>query len=140
MLEPIEEKDLNLEAKFKLPDKNETAMESGGFAVEKEMPKEVAGAEKETAYQDVLTKIKTSDADDAANHLAVAKDAAHLNTVDPETHVQHLVEIALQKGAVHAVKVARHMDDNYILDLFHDRLLSDQLHETLIQKGIVKEI
>lgn len=138
MLEPIEEKDLNLENKFKFPGKEQSVERPVDFAVEKEVPREVAGAEKDAAYQDVLNKIQTS-AQAADEHIAVAGDAAKLNRVDPETHVQHLVDIALQKGVVHAVKVARHMDDNYILDMFHDRLISEQLHEALVQKGILKE-
>lgn len=139
MLEPIEEKDLNLEKKFKFPGREGGAEKRDVFSAEKEVPQEVAGAEKDSAYQDVLSKIQASD-DGGAGHAAVARDAARLNSVDPETHVQHLVDIALQKGAVHAVKVARHMDDNYILDMFHDRLLSDQLHEALMKKGVIKEI
>lgn len=139
MLEPIEEKDLNLETKFKLPGKDSAVERPVDFAVEKEVAREVAGAEKDNAYQNVLSKLQASD-DDGTTHLAVAKDAAQLNTIDPQTQVQHLVEVALQKGPLHAIKVARHMDDNYILDLFHDRLLTDQLHEALVKNGIVKEI
>lgn len=138
MLEPIDERDLNLENKFKFPGKETGSQEKDVFRVEKETPREIVGAEKDNAYQDVLAKIKTDDGTQV-DPIAVANDAAHLNTVDPQTHVQHLVEIALQKGMVHAVKVARHMDDNYILDMFHDRLLSDQLHEALLKKGVIKE-
>lgn len=138
-MEPIEEKDLNLEDKFKFPGKEAASEKGDVFKVEKEIAQEVAGAEKDGAYQDVLAKIKTDDGAQI-DPVAVASDAAHLNTIDPETHVQHLVDIALQKGTVHAIKVAMHMDDNYILDMFHDRLLSEQLHEALVKNGMLKEI
>ena len=46
----------------------------------------------------------------------------------------------MQKGVVHAVKVARHLEDNYALDEFHDRMLADELHEALIKKGLIEEV
>ena len=32
------------------------------------------------------------------------------------------------------------MEDNYTLDEFHDRLLGEELHKALVDKGIIKEI
>ena len=60
--------------------------------------------------------------------------------MDAETQIQHLVDLAQQKGIMHAVKVARHMEDNYILDTFHDKMLADELHDALIKKGMIKEM
>jgi hypothetical protein len=49
------------------------------------------------------------------------------------------VDIALEKGVIHAVNVAKHLEDNYVLDMFHDKLLSDELHEALMKKGLIEE-
>jgi hypothetical protein len=59
-----------------------------------------------------------------------------------------LVEIAVQKGPEHAIRVAQHMDkgkdssqaDNYTLDEIHDRLMENELRSQLIQKGLLKEL
>jgi hypothetical protein len=32
------------------------------------------------------------------------------------------------------------MEDNYVLDTFHDRLLADELHDAFVKKGIIKEL
>lgn len=40
----------------------------------------------------------------------------------PESSVERLVEIANETGVAKAVKVARKMDDPYILDRLHDEL------------------
>lgn len=140
-LEPIEEADLNLEGKLKhgsseigLPDR-----EAPVFAVEKEAPREISAAEKDAAYGNILSKVQSQQADDIAGDVA-ADAAVGAQKTDAESQVQHLVDIAEQKGVVHAVKVARHMEDNYILDTFHDRLLGQELHDALVRKGMIKEI
>jgi hypothetical protein len=51
--------------------------------------------------------------------------------------VQHLVDLALQKGVVHAVNVARHMDDNYVLDMMHDKMVSENFHRALMDKKLI---
>ena len=44
------------------------------------------------------------------------------------------------QGVIHAVKVARHLDDNYAMDEFHDRLMAEELHDALVKKGLIKEL
>lgn len=140
-LEPIEESDLDLEGKLK--GTIETPIERNEIfstTIEHEKPREISAAEKDNAYGKILSKVQTQ-SDDGANDEAVAGDAqAGAQMIDAETQVQHLVAIASQKGVVHAVKVAQHMQDNYILDTFHDRMLADELHDALVQKGMLKEI
>ena len=41
---------------------------------------------------------------------------------------------------LHAVKVARHLEDNYVLDEMHSRLLSQELHDALVKKGFLKDL
>lgn len=133
-LEPIEEKELNLEEKPRSAEG--AAIEKQLHAVEAEKPNERVGAEKDDAYQNVLSKIQLDD----VNHEEVASDAKEVHALDSASHVQQLVDIAMQKGVVHAVKVARHLDDNYALDAFHDQLLSDQLNAALKEKGLIEEL
>jgi hypothetical protein len=141
-LEPIEESDLDLESRIKRSDVSMGGAESKEkpfFPVEQEKTVEVSSAEKDTAYGNILAKVQSNAADDI-DEMQVssdAKDAA--GKTDAETQIQHLVDIAMQKGVAHAVKVARHMEDNYVLDSFHDRLLADELHDALIKKGLLGE-
>lgn len=139
-LEPIEEGDLNLEKKLgvvsaeKKPEENNEAQK-----VEKEAPKEVSSAEKDSSYNKILTKIKTTS--QPADEKTVKDDAIQVyGNVDAESQIQQLVDIALNKGVVHAVKVAKHLEDNYVLDMFHDKLLADELHTALMKKGLIEEL
>jgi hypothetical protein len=141
-LEPIEESDLDLENKIKKGTVEQPLQyEAGPSAdIESKEGQEISAGEKESAYSKILSKIKTQ-SDDNVDQAEIVEDARKgIEKTDAETQIQHLVDIAQQKGIFHAVKVARHMEDNYILDTFHDRLLADELHNALVQKGMIKEM
>ncbi len=136
--EPIDE-DIDLRAKF-----------VGGGDVHFERPSatteratEKGGAEKASTYNTLLARVQKNAAagdDDGSNthaHTVVAD--AHRGAAQPdvESQVTHLVKLATTKGVVHAVKVAQHMSDYYILDKMHDKLLADQFFEELSKKGLV---
>ncbi|EKE15849.1 MAG: hypothetical protein ACD_11C00103G0051 [uncultured bacterium] len=137
----IDENKLNLEGKLsenKIEDGLEKEKEV--FKVEKEGTAEISVAEKDGNYAKIISKIKTDDT--VASLDDVVSDDAKIvsQKTDAETQINHLVDIASIKGVVHAVKVAKHLQDNYVLDTFHDRLLSDEFHDALVKKGIIKEI
>lgn len=144
-LEPVEESDLKLEEKLKHGSVNfsgnENRLESApAVAVEREKPQEIGAGERDASYGKILSKMQAQ-TDDMTDQVAVASDAAEgAKKTDAESQIQHLVDVAQQKGVVHAIKVARHMESNYILDTFHDRLLADELHDALLKKGMIKEI
>jgi hypothetical protein len=140
-LEPIDENDLDMEGKIKRGFTGSEEKEAAPFPdIEKESPKETIAAEKDDSYGKILAKVQTQTDEDTSQE-DVASDAQMVaQKTDAETQIQQLVDVAQQKGVFHAVKVARHMEDNYVLDSFHDRLLSDELHDALVQKGMIKEI
>jgi len=142
-LEPIEEGDLNTREKFIGGSATENKLEE-----KKEIPHSIEGqverkegvAEKEVSYSKIISKIKPQKKpvhadDDVASDAEVASEG-----IDAENKISNLVDLAQAKGVTHAVKVARHMEDNYTLDEFHDRLLGEELHDALVKKGIIKEI
>jgi len=137
-LEPIEESDLNLEKKIKegnvgsFEKKEETP-----FSAERESHMEISAAEKDAAYGDILSKVQTSSSSNTDDNQVAFDAAQGAMKTDAQTQIQHLVDIAMQKGVIYAVKVARRMEDNYILDSFHDRLLAEELHDALLQKGLI---
>lgn len=123
-----------LEVSFQKPKENI-------FKIEKETSKEIIVSEKDAAYNKILAKIKTPAGDEDAVQEEVKVDAEKFfDQTDAESQVQYLIDIAFNKNIVHAVKVARHLEDNYVLDMFHDKMLADELHDALVQKGLIKEI
>jgi hypothetical protein len=146
-LEPIEDKDLDLKNKFTQgleaektqPEGGEKKYETGVPSVEKPVEARKEGAvEKEKAYSKILSRVRTIQ---PAQEEKVAADAESVNgEVSVENKIQKLVSLAVEKGVIHAVKVARHLEDNYTLDELHDRLLADELHQELVKKGLLKEL
>ncbi|HCP08604.1 MAG TPA: hypothetical protein DIT25_02285 [Candidatus Moranbacteria bacterium] len=143
-LEPIEEADMDLQNKFIGAENPENLTENkkektADFVLEKKPEVRKEGAvEKEKAYARILSKVKTSQASDDA---AVPDDAQSAHAAGGvESKIETLIRLASAKGVVHAVKVAKHLDDNYALDEFHDRLLSEELHEALVKKGLIREL
>jgi ribosomal protein S8E len=67
-----------------------------------------------------------------------AKDIASFE--NPEDQITKIVELASKKDPYFAIKVARHIDNNYILDRVHDGLIESQVREALIEKGLLEEI
>ncbi|MDD3487545.1 MAG: hypothetical protein PHF35_04200 [Candidatus Moranbacteria bacterium] len=152
--EPIEQKDLDLgkkitegnkesesvlaqpEKKENMPVLEQTA-ETGGEKAEEKVSEKI-----ETARQTIGAQaIKP-----AANVATDAQTVAQIQ--EYEKKVEKLMEIAVQKGPKHAIKVAQHMDkgkdpamaDNYTIDEIHDRLVEDELRKQLVQKGLLKEL
>mgnify|MGYP006877896640 CR=1 FL=1 len=144
-LEPIDEKDLDLKNKF-VEKKPEEGVVEGAPAEksvvafpDQQVERQEGAAEKDDAYAKIVSKIKTTSpgTDDAQ-----VKDDAQVagQAMDMESRVNNLVDIAMQKGVMHAVKVAKHLDDNYVLDELHDRMVADELHDALMKKGLIEEL
>jgi hypothetical protein len=153
-LEPIDDGDLDLKNKF-LGGSEKAKIElkkndlsSGAevirkleFPEEKREKVEERTIEKEKTYSKILSKVKVTQvpADNSTSSVEDdAKETAEIDTA--EAKVDKLVKLAMVKGVVHAVKVAKHMDDNYALDEFHDKLMAEEFHKALVEKGIIKEI
>ena len=94
--------------------------------------------EKDDAYAKILANAKTSATSAKSDVSADAKNLSE--EVDYESKITKLVTIAESQGVLHAVKVARHLEDNYVLDELHDRLLGEDLHDALVKKGMITEV
>ena len=53
--------------------------------------------------------------------------------------VQLLIDLAFEKGVIHATDVAKKLDDPYILDEFHDALV-DKFYDYLVKQGKLEKI
>ncbi len=99
-----------------------------------------AEVNRDSMYDKILRKIraKKTDSDSDAHAHTVAGDArAGAMHTDADAQITHLVDLATTKGAVHAVKVAKHMENYYIMDVLHDKMLADELHDALEAKGLI---
>ena len=141
ILEPIDEKDLELKRKFtgELLEKKDI-IKVNTTEASKEKSEQIEGAvEKDQAYSKILGKVKGQS--QPADESSIQEDARIANEgIDIESKINNLVNLATQKGVFHAVKVAQHLEDNYVLDELHDRLLADELHDELVKKGLINAL
>lgn len=97
---------------------------------------------RDSMYGRIMSKVRAKKSDDTdksdSQAHTVARDArtGAMHT-DADSQVSHLVDLAVTKGAVHAVKVAQHMENYYILDVLHDKMLADKLHDALVAKNLI---
>lgn len=85
-------------------------------------------------YAKILSQVNTqaSTTDDEVNQDATAVGALE----EAEKKVHTLIELAQVKGVAHAVRVAKRMNDLYVLDTMHDEL-ADKLYDGLLAKGLI---
>jgi hypothetical protein len=99
--------------------------------MEKEQSPEQAPEQKSERMGELLKKIDTHTASlQTTTQNQVKDDAASLSSIDKEERVTKLLSLADTKGVVHAVSVARTLEDFYALDVFRDTLI-ERLHEKL---------
>jgi len=148
-LEPFEKDDLDLKKKFvgdveidqKNAEKNPEKKNKTIQVIEGMPGKKENNAENEAAYSKILSKAAmTSQQQALPTDENVKNDAQAVNIgTDAESKISNLVNLAQTKSIPYAVKVARHMEDNFVLDEFHDRMLGEELHDALVKKGMIKE-
>ena len=167
--EPIEQKDLDLAKKIKevnidsekgvsddiekkgaVPAPEISKESQSEISVESPADTEVlADKPEERVSEKIETARQTIGAQQTPPAANVASDAQSVSEIQEfEKKVEKLVEIAVQKGPEHAIRVAQHMDenkdlaqaDNYTLDEIHDRLMEDELRSQLVQKGLLQEL
>ncbi len=99
--------------------------------VEKEQFLERAVEQKNERVGELLQKIDTHTAAlQTTSQSQITDDAAHLATIDEEERITKLLSLADTKGVVHAVSVARKLEDFYALDTLRDTLI-ERFHEKL---------
>ncbi len=105
---------------------------------EKEARAESVRERTEGRYEEILSKVSTPGAAAVHTDEDALLDAKSIGaTVDEESKIQKLIDLAQTKGIVHAVKVAQHLNDFYALDRMHDEL-ADKFYDALLAKGMIK--
>jgi hypothetical protein len=146
-LEPIDESDLDFKEKLFGGAREEKSDSADNPEVKLEKPpileqgqeRKEGVVEREAAYAKILSQAPSPISSGSDEEVKSDSEAME-KTNDYESKIKTLVNLAEMKGLPHAVKVARHYEDNYLLDEFHDRMLSQELHDALVKKGLIKEI
>lgn len=60
--------------------------------------------------------------------------ANKIHFLGDDEKLKHLLEIAREKGVVFAIKVAKSMNEPYLLDTFHDLLAKEGLYKDFTKK------
>lgn len=108
-----------------------------GVPEQKESGSETSPERREAKYAEILKRVSAADSSALLPTADVALDAKSIaETLDEESKIQKLLDLASTKGVVHAVSVARHLNDFYALDRMHDAL-ADTLYETLLAHGMI---
>lgn len=123
----------------KFSEKQDGNSEAREFSAGPESKAEGATERIEGKYNEILSKVTpqtTGVSQSSDDHLLDAKNISA--TVDEESKIQKLVDLAEARGVVYAVKVARSLQDYYALDRMHDELV-DRLYDGLLAKGLIRK-
>ncbi|NTW30430.1 MAG: hypothetical protein HGB34_00500 [Candidatus Moranbacteria bacterium] len=92
-------------------------------------------------FSEILSRISktTAPAVTASDDGQVELDAKSVyNEADEETRIAMLLSLVETKGPVYAVRVAQHLNDNFVLDRMHDEL-AGRFYEALVSKGVIRD-
>lgn len=133
-LEPIEKEPVSIMSE---PEKMKAGMTEMSVSPESGAEeKKDTKSESEAMYQKMLA---VSPQQAVRTDTDVNADAEKVSLkMDADSKVTQLVDLAVAKGVVHAVKVARRLNDFYILDQLHDDL-ANRLYASLKEKGLISE-
>ena len=92
-----------------------------------------------SSQQAVPVQQQTTVVNDEGETKSAEKDFKKIKNLDTARQVEVLSALAFEKGINHSVSIARNLNDAYLLDELHDRLVGE-LHEELVKKGKLKEI
>ena len=86
-------------------------------------------------YTQLLSRVQQTSVDEAD----IEEDAKEIGAIEAaEQKVHTLIGLAQVKGVAHAVRVAKRMNDLYVLDTMHDEL-ADKLYDGLLAQGLISK-
>jgi hypothetical protein len=139
--ETISQEDLNKQTESSV---EISSTEKVGSSVNKELYKtEEKKAEQAIEKSGEKLKVQTSSSSDddtdeqAVDIRDVEKSIDEMKKLDVGEQVEHLVQVAIHKDPVLAIGIAKHLNDNYILDELHSDLTEDKVRDILDKKGLL---
>lgn len=98
--------------------------------VEKTVSTKIASLKKEASLK-APAVLSSEEAGKDAKEIALLKGE--------KSQTEALLKMAQEKGVYHATRVAKKLNDPYILDVFHDHLVSD-FYDSLVRNGKIKPL
>ena len=89
-------------------------------------------ADEKAIEKELHREIEMMQMDDSLKKEAEQK-ANKIHFLGDDEKLKHLLEMAREKGVVFAIKVAKSMNEPYLLDTFHDLLAKEGLYEQFIK-------
>ena len=132
-LQEIESLEKQLAEKKAAFEKPEHSFEEKETEITKENLLEKSQSQIPTSTQQVTTD------DEEKKEKHVKKTSEELKSLDTPGKVARLVVIAFEKGIAHSINIAKNMNDAYLLDALHDKLIGE-LHDELVKKGKLKDL
>lgn len=137
----INEEDLNKQAE----NIAKRSVEQKSNSVDKEIyrKKEEEKAEQaiERSNKKLQQKTATQKDDDSRDNQVVniddvEKHIDEMKKLDVDDQIGYLMQIATGKDPILAISIAKHLNDNYILDELHSDLTEDKIRKVLIEKKL----
>jgi hypothetical protein len=92
----------------------------------------------EKLQQKTSSTTSSDDSDDTSNvNSDIEYHIDEMKKLDVDDQVDHLVRVATQKSPILAMSIARHLQDNYILNEVHSDLTEDKIRNILDEKGLL---
>ena len=118
----------------KIPEKRVSNPEEAHFDWEKEkkIEKREISADDKIVSAELRREIEMMEVDDKTKDEA-EKKAEKIEFLGEKEKIEHLLEIAREKGLVFAIQVAKKMNEPYLLDIFHDILAQEGFYKKMGQ-------
>ena len=100
------------------------------FEQEKPPEKREVSPEEKIIADELRKEIELMEVDEATKDEA-KKKAEKIDFMGEKEKIEHLLQIAKEKGLVFAIKTAREMKDPYVLDILHDILAREGYYKDL---------
>jgi len=114
------------------------SLEKGGAEKrETEITKENIGENESLNVQPIQANPTYTGDDDKT--AGIKTDIIKIKDLDVGRQIKVLTTLAFEKGIIYSIKVARGLNNAYLLDELHDKLVGE-LHEELIKRGKLKDL
>ncbi len=118
---------------IKTPESQDSAERAPEIEMTPVPEKKEAFSEDKIVADELRREIEMMELDDNLKDEA-RKKAQKIEFLGEKEKIEHLLDVAREKGVVFAVNMARETKDPYLLDIFHDILAKEGYYRTFSKK------
>lgn len=128
--DPKEDKEIRIEKKEGLETVQQETPSAETSRVEKQ---QLAGEDKDKVKKQIRLEIEKMQLNPALEDEA-KKKANKIEFLGEQEKIEHLIVMAQEQGLAFAIKVAKEMNDPYLLDIFHDILAQKGFYKSFLKQ------